>query len=358
MKILFAVSKLKNGGAERVVAILANKLVESGYEVGIVTLEGDEVAYSIDQNIKYMPIAIGGNRYTRRLKRIFRARKVIKEFHPDLIFSFLDRISFSIIPANIGINNKLVLVIRNDPRNNDMSKGIKKNIRDFLFPKADYFVFQTVDERDYFAPTIRERSTVIKNPISESMPEPWQGEHKKEIIGVGRLEPQKNWPMLLTAFEKFAEKHPEYTLAIYGEGPLREKLQAQIDNSAILNNRASLPGFVYNIYDVMNKSGIFVLPSNFEGLSNAMLEAMALGIPTICTDCPAYGAREVIKDGENGILIATGDVTGLTEKLIEIADNKDLANKLSQNSIKIRQELSLNVIIEQWKNVIESVLSQ
>ena len=187
------------------------------------------------------------------------------------------------------------------------------------------------------------------------MPEPWQGEHKKEIIGVGRLEPQKNWPMLLSAFEKFVETHGEYVLTIYGEGPLRTELQERINNSAVLNVKVSLPGFIDNMYEVLNKSGIFVLPSNFEGLSNAMLESMALGIPTICTDCPAYGAREVIRDGENGLLIPVGDVDALVEKLCMVADDEMLASTLSRNSVKIREELSLNVIVEQWENVINNV---
>lgn len=357
MRILFAVSKLKNGGAERVVALLANKLVSAGYEVGILTIEGDEVAYQIDPEIDYMPVVIGGNRYTRRIKRIFRARDAFKEFKPDIILSFLDRICFTTIPANFGLNNKLVVVVRNDPRNNDMSQGIKKHIRRFLFPKADFFVFQTTDERDYFSDDIRKKSAVIKNPISESMPEPLKNKNRTEIIGVGRLEPQKNWPMLLDAFENFARKHSEYRLKIYGEGPLRERLQGIIDNSDILRERVQLPGFVNNIYDVINSSGIFVLPSNFEGLSNAMLESMALGVPTICTDCPAYGAREVIISGENGILIPVGDVKKLEEALNRVAEDDTLVNKLSQNSVTIRQDLSLDVITKQWMDVIKTVVN-
>ena len=158
--------------------------------------------------------------------------------------------------------------------------------------------------------------------------------------------------MLIDAFKEVSTKYNDYKLYIYGEGPLRKHLEDKIKKYD-LENKVFMPGYVDNVNELMNDAKVYISTSNYEGISNSMLEALAMGIPTICTDCPVGGAAMFIKDHKNGILIPVGNKETLVESMEEIIEMKDLENELSKNSVVIKEELNIQKIFKKWEELIK-----
>ena len=155
----------------------------------------------------------------------------------------------------------------------------------------------------------------------------------------------------MNAFHDFSQIHSDYYLNIYGEGHLLSML-VDLCEKLKIKDKVTFKGFSKNIHSFVNDAAMFVLPSNYEGLSNSMLEAMALGIPTICTDCPIGGARMVIENGSNGVLVPVNDKDALVKSMCEIAEKKEFAKTLSKNALKIRDKLNVAIIAKQWEDLI------
>ena len=215
-----------------------------------------------------------------------------------------------------------------------------------LYRRLDCLVCQTEDARAYFPGDIK--TVVIPNPITDSLPDPIQGERKHRVVSFSRLESQKNIPMLIDAFNQFRKSHPDYTLDIYGQGSLKDRLVEMASG----NESIHFWPFTTDIHHSILDASMFALASNYEGLSNAMIEAMGCGIPTVVTDCPCGGARMVIRDGENGLLVPVGDSQKMAEAMCRIADDRVLSEKLSKKGTEIRQKLDKRVIARQWEEVI------
>lgn len=178
---------------------------------------------------------------------------------------------------------------------------------------------------------------------------------KKKIVCVARFVSEKNIDMLLRAFKKISYKEPDFELHLYGRGPLEQELKAETKKLGI-EKKVIFKGFSKNIHDEIRNATVFVLPSNYEGISNAMLEALAIGIPSICTDCPAYGTREFIQDGYNGYLINVGDEESLYEKCMCLIENKDIRDRFSLSSVKINELLNVTKICNQWEEFINRII--
>ena len=187
------------------------------------------------------------------------------------------------------------------------------------------------------------------------MPLPYTGAREQRIVGVGALTKTKNWLQLIEACETIFKIHPEYILEIYGEGPEKSSLKEFIDGSSILKNRVVLKGFSSNVWNEIATAKVYVSSSLCEGISNSMIEAMALGIPTICTDCPIGGARMIIKNYENGLLVPINDVEALITSIIRVIEDPSLAKKLSEKAIEIRKTLLLRNILSQWEEEVRKV---
>ena len=341
-KILFINRRLSVGGAERVMTLLANATAKRGIETDMVVLQDMERTYQVDEKVniiqfkheKYNPII-------KAFKRIMDLRHIMRKGKYDGFYTIISQ----------GFKKEnLIISERNDPRR--FKQLYVKIGRKLLYPLASKFVFQTEDAMNCFPENIRKKSYVISNPINENLPEPYTGERDKEVIAIGRLVSQKNFPMAINAFEKFYNKNPEYKFTIYGDGPLRESLEKAIKEKE-LENVINLPGFSKNIIEDIKKAGIYISSSDFEGISNAMLEAMAMGIPTVCTDCPIGGAKMTIKNNENGVLVPVGDEDALYRAMDKVANDSTFAKEISENAIKIREELSIDKILDKWIDVME-----
>ena len=247
---------------------------------------------------------------------------------------------------------KVVISERTDP--DSYGNKYLRKIRDILFKKSNLMVCQTKYVKKYYAKRKVRNISVIPNPIKADLPEPYYGERKKEIVNFCRLNKQKNIPLLLDAFSDLYKIHPEYTLKIYGEGELKNELLNYIQNHD-LSNAVSIVNFTDNIHNEILHSAMFVSSSDFEGISNSMLESLALGLPCICTDCPVGGASLVIKNGVNGMLVPVRDRKALFSAMKFMAENTDKAAEMGRNACQVRERFSVDAITEKWKRALESI---
>lgn len=353
-KVMFICLALKSGGAERVINILANEFLNRGFDVTILAFRESSDCYGLDERIHLELHSVADlSWFSKRVERIKLIRKVIREKEIDLAIAFSYYLNMSTVLANVGLKCKVIISERNDPAQED-NKFLLKHIRNILYRFADLLVCQTEEAKAYFPSKVQEKAVVILNPLTNTLPEPFKGEREREIVCYARLNVQKNLPMLINAFAMVYQKHSDYRLKIYGDGEEKEKL-IQLVNELNLIGVAEILPFSNDIHHDVLKAGMFVLPSNYEGLSNSMLESLALGLPTICTDCPCGGARMIIDDHWNGLLVPVGDTEKLASAINELIENPTLAKIISRNAVEVRKKLDSQKICDEWINAIKKV---
>lgn len=218
----------------------------------------------------------------------------------------------------------------------------------YFYPKAEGLILQTERAREYFPVNIRKKSVVIPNPIHrDAVRKSFEGKRKKEIVAVGRLIPEKNYLLLLQAYKKISKRFPDYKLVIYGSGPLKQKLSTLIKRWK-LECSVQLAGQKDDVYDRIYQASLFVMSSDHEGMPNALMEAMALGLPVVATDCPCGGPAFLIKNGFNGILVKPKDAAGLASAMEMILSHPELARKLGRHAGEIAQSIAPEKIYRQW----------
>lgn len=357
MKILFCIGNLLKGGAERVAANLCNYLIKEN-EITIVTTKGKKSEYELDKKIKVESLEseeTNKNFILKNIDRLKVLKEIVKAEKPDIIISFLPEPTYRILFLKF-FNRKLKVIVsvRNDPKI-EYKSTISRITMKVLYPLADGFVFQTKEAQEYFNKKIQKKSAIIPNPIKEEfICEPYNGEREKIIVSVGRLEEQKNQKMLIDAFSKLPEKFNEYKLIIYGEGSLRGSLEEQVEKLNLVN-RVLLPGQVNNVKEKIYKASLFVLSSNYEGMPNALMEAMVLGIPSISTDCPCGGPKFLINNNENGMLVKINDTKELKETVIKVLQDEKLRKKIGNKSTEIKIQLNPKKINQKWYEYVEKI---
>lgn len=338
---------LANGGAARVISVLAAEFSARGRRVGIAVYNDCNGEYAVAEGVQkeYGP---QGSGTSTKVRRIAWLRGVARRNPGACVVAFEYFVNMQTVIACAGLSNRLVISERNDPAR--VGSGKKTDwLRDRLYRRADMLVCQTVDAAAYFSDKVKK--TVILNPVKEGLPEPYTGERRRAVACFCRLERQKNLGMLLRAFAEFLKTHDDWTLEIYGDGSELEALTV-LANELGIDDRASVKPGIQNVHEIVRDAGMFVLPSDYEGLSNSMLEAMAIGMPVICTDCPCGGAHMVIRDGDNGLLVPVGGERELARAMARVADDTGLAKRLGTQAASVRRLLSADVIAEQWSEVI------
>lgn len=347
-QIIFVVSALHGGGAERVIATLANYMASHGDDVTILMIAGDEVVYQLEDSVHLISIgqASGGNPLVQ-FKRLSAMRTYFKEHSRSHVVSFSTTINMFTLIASWGLGMDVIVSERNDP-----NRFHHQWLRNIIYAMGGRFAFQTEDAANCFSERIRSRSHVIPNPIRAGIPKAYRGEREKKIAAAGRLEPQKNHKLLLEAFAGFHQNFPEYTLHIYGKGKLEAELKAFAAELHI-ESHVIWEGFRNDILEQIRPYSMYVLSSDYEGISNSLMEAMALGLPCISTDCPIGGSRLCIQDGENGRLIPTGDRESLQRAMEWMAQDSSRAERMGQRAAVIRERFSEERICECWRTFIE-----
>ncbi len=338
-KILFVSGSKNYGGAQRVITTLSNEMIKRN-NVSIINTLKTSNSFLLDSNInEYLLDDSKKNCILKNVKRIFKLKKLIKNINPDVIISFLPEVSYRVIIANLFMKKKIFVSIRNNPKY-EFNRLRDKILIKLLFNKVTGFIFQSNEAKNYFDKKIRQRSIVIYNPLDNNfICNRFNGNRKKEIVSVGRLEPQKNHLLLIKSFSNI--KNKDYILKIYGDGSLKNKLQKYIINNN-LENKVFLMGKSNNIKNDIYKSSLFVLTSEYEGMPNALFEAISIGIPSITIN--SFN-NDLLKDNYNVIFSNEDDLASNIDKVL---NDKKLSEKLSKNGCKIQKILDSKTICEEW----------
>ena len=369
MKICFFIgSMIEKGGSERVLSNLT-KYFSTYTDVELLTILNSRIAYKIDDKVNVTHLDKkeileykSTNKFISILKYIIRYgryRKYLKKTKPDVVVSFMPEASFLSLLTPKSKKTRRIISVRNDP-SKEFKNSIYKFLSKELYKRADGFVFQTIDAKNYFSKEIQSKSIVIPNPINEEFIEDISIINKKNnssIVSVGRLDSQKNHFLLIDSFKEVLSKFPDATLVIYGEGSLRNKLEEYVKRNGI-EDKIKLPGRVENIKEMIKEANCFVLSSNYEGMPNALMEAMALGLPVVSTDCPCGGPRFLIKNNVNGILVDTNNVKQMSEAIIKILSNKEFSKYISNNAKKIVEDLNPKKINKKWYDYVLKIYNE
>ena len=393
-QLMFIMPVMKGGGAEKVAALLLNEFNKNGYECELVLTNSDrneivdrglspEVSLTVLREAfpessalkklfismlrlmsslickipealgKKVPACFARFSFSAQYYDELKALKKHFEDKPDaVILSFLQpSIPLTLLAAE-GLPNRVVVSERADPYRL-LKKRYGYNFVKKYYQRADAVVFQTNDAKAAYPENISKKGTVIFNPINDKLPEPYHGEREKYITTFCRVSRQKNLPVLVSAFAGFHKDYVDYRLKIIGEPQnaddtaALEETKALADKLGITQYIDFLP-FSAQVHDLIIRDAMYVNSSDYEGMSNAMLEAMAIGMPVVCTDCPIGGANAVINNNENGILTQVGNAEEMCEAMKKIASDNDFSAKLSHNAAQIRYDLSLINTAKKW----------
>lgn len=351
-------SSLGRGGTERVAANLVNYLAEQGIKVVLVTQYRREEEYGISSKVKRVlsdicDAEVSNNRVKDFVERYKKLRKIVKEESPDCILSFIGKNNFMMLAAAAFTGIPVVVSVRAEPAG-EYNSGVMRFLAKTLFAGAAGVVLQTEEAKKFFPAYIRKKVVILKNPLnSEFVREPFEGEKNGNVVSVGRLDENKNHRMLIRAFAGIAEEFPQSKLIIYGEGECRADL-VDLSRQLGIFNRVSLPGSVRHVAEKIAESSAFVLCSDSEGMPNALIEAMCLGIPSISTNCPCGGPGELIQDGENGFLIPVRDEAALTQRLRMLLGDPMLAKRLGCQAAKLAEQYHPDSVNRQWQEYLFS----
>ena len=397
-KVLMVIPQMVGGGAERVAAQIMNKLNEIGYDTRFIltSAKKDEVvrsdlnektelillseemqAETALQKIQYLPkracSTVFGKLYEKQgvdVPAVVGKMTIDWQYHreiswirnylrqnPDMtVITFLQPAIPIVLLAAQDLPNRIIISERADP-NRLMKKRYGRKFIEKYYTRSDKAVFQTDDAMAVYPKNIAEKGTVIFNPLKENLPAPYHGERNNFITTFCRISNQKNLPVLIDAFAQVHNKHPEYVLRIIGDASndegedVMKRLNAQINDFGI-EESVSFEPFMKNVHEAIIKDAMYVNSSDYEGISNAMLEAMAIGMPVVCTDCPIGGAKVAITDGENGLLVPIKNAEELAKAINCVIEDKELSARLSENASCLRDTISLNNIAKKWESLL------
>lgn len=340
-----------SGGAERQIVMLSNAMAKRGHEVHLIVLVDFNSKYQICDNVIVHNLANKEKKGKLKiLKRYLMLKRLMEKIQPDIsVHYWLQSAYFcSIMPSKV--TGKIIYSERGDPGDAEYN-GLLGIIRSVAFKRIHGFVFQSEGARDYFDMNIKIRSVVIHNSIfisDEQYVKPCK-ERRKKIVTVGRLHEQKNQRLLIDAFAKIADDFQEYSLEIFGTGELESVLLKHI-KELHLEDRIFLRGNRTNILDYIYDASLFVLTSDYEGMPNALMEAMAIGVPCISTDCKPGGARTLINNGVNGFIVPVNDILALANSMENVLNNQELAESVAIEGMKIRNNHTQIKIFDQWES--------
>lgn len=361
MKIGFLIQSLTSGGAERACCETASRMVEIGEEAEIIMFDADNSFYSpakgvslIDMKLKEIPKGLSAARALGCIKRAFEIRKKVKSRNLDFLICMSTQMNSYGLISTAFTKTKGIGTERNNPykyKSGKLNAMLKKTSAVLL----DGFVFQTYEIAEYYPKSVLKKGCVIQNAVFNPLVyeiEPC-AERKKIICGVGRLSRQKRFDLLIKAFSAVYKDFPDYSLVIFGEGEERDELQNLIDSEG-LTGCACLAGNDPEAIRKVAEGSVFVLSSDYEGMPNVLMEAMAVGTPCVSTRCK-MGPEELIENGVNGLLADTGSADEIAGAIIKIISDRSLAERLSSESRKILETNNISSITDKWIDYLKEI---
>lgn len=361
MKILFLVSSLRVGGAERTVSYLSSYLANKGDEVVIYTMI-NQICYEINPKIKVisgdLPTQFKNNiqRKINAVHRTIAINRAIRAEKPDIVFCIIaDSAKFLMLSRNRKY--KVIVSERANPRYAPEGKTERAKK---IFRKSDGIIFQTAHVTENYKGVIEGKSVIIPNAVGNeyvyAANAGWKTECRKSIAAVGRLAHQKDYFVMIKAFMLFHNTHPDYILEIYGDGPDREEIEQFILENNLKDN-VILRGTCRDVLSRISDASCYILTSYFEGMPNSLMEAMGIGMPCISTDCE-YGPSELIKDGWNGLLVPVKDVQAICQALVKMIDDREFAVMCGKNAREILKTNNIETICGRYREYFYHVLQK
>lgn len=351
MKIMFVASSLSYGGAEKMLAYVANGLCARKHIISIANLlEEEEEVQVLSSDITVERISSVNTRYVEKIEKIKKLRVYIQTVKPDLIVTFKSTPAWITSIAARSLHIPVVFSERSDPYNENLRKW-RTYPYWIIINHAAGAVFQTYGAKEYFSKELQERSVVISNPVERfSIDYKENEEEDKAIVSFGRFENrQKRYDVMIDAFSIFHETHTDYVLKLFGTGEDEQIIRQWVIDRK-LQDVVQFLGFAGKPYKEMRNGNIFLITSDYEGISNAMLEAMAAGFPVVSTDCSPGGARMVIENGENGLIVPAGDSIAVAEALAAFAEDRLLRKKCAEKAREVVDRFAPDKILDQWEN--------
>lgn len=320
-KIILAVCQLGGGGAERVVSRWSTQLVEEGYDVSILVFGRQKNEYQVPSNVKILSIVDDYDDFQKfsYFKRFFRFRKILKKNKPDVLISFLPTMQIWCKLASFGLKFKRIETVRNNPWLIFSSNKFAKKLWLNCFNKADSIIVQTKEQIKFFNKKNSNKCIVIPNPLTNEFLTFDSKKFNNKVrffIASGRISPQKNYPIMVNAFKKVLSLNPDIKLKIFGKGDEDYVRQvSKIISDQGLTDSIQLCGYSNDIFKEYLTADAFLMTSDYEGLPNSLIEAMASKLVCISTDCET-GPKDLIDDKENGFLAKTGDVDSISNCIL------------------------------------------
>ncbi|HET6383849.1 MAG TPA: glycosyltransferase family 4 protein [Armatimonadota bacterium] len=387
IRIVLVIGCLRSGGAERQVSVMANYWARRGSVVHLLTLDDgiEPPFYALDPAVVHRPIGPGplSNSFIERrlhafgqkrqassrarhsifvalslIQRIFALRTSIRECQADVVISFVEMTNVTVLMAAVGMGIPVIVSERTDPSQYQIGR-FWAALRRLTYPRASHVVVQTAAALNYFPSHVRSLGRVIPNPTAVPRENVAGGDSgrvistQRALMAMGRLDQNKSFDLLIRVFSVLAPKHPEWTLEIWGDGPLRESLETMVAQFG-LQDRVRLPGTTKEPWQKMKCADLFVLSSRFEGFPNVLCEAMACGLPVISFDCPS-GPSEIIRDGIDGVLVPAGDVDALEAAISRLMDHPEERERLAARAPEVLDRFGLGKVMAVWDELIDEV---
>lgn len=348
-KLIIFIGTLQSGGAERVVSEISTMYAEYFREVIILIYYDREVFYKIDSRVRLECI----ERQTKSqnvIKNMFALRRFVKKELPDVFLSFLLPFNILSIWSLMFTKTPVAVCERSDPQK--VGSLWLRGLRNFSYRFCDGVQVQTFAGKTCFPVSVQRKILVIPNPNHVTVEKrDWalKQEKKKRIVTVGRLIPVKNHGLLIDAFSIVNKLYPDYSLDFYGDGELKNNMQNRIVELG-LQDKIVLHGNVNEVPKHIASAELFVLSSDMEGMPNALMEAMALGIPCVATD--VSGVRDIIIDGDNGFIVPVGDKEALADRIIKLIESEELKKRFSENSAIVLSKFDKERVFKQWLELV------
>ena len=357
--IAFYIGSLNRGGAERVIVNLAAYFYSCGYRVTIVTKLQDPVEYPVPEGVTRILADIEGDEISSsRLKnlyrRIMKLRKIWKQLKPDHIVSFIKKNNFMAIVSAAGLRIPVIVSVRSNP-SREYPDFITRLLVRILFSRTAGVVLQTQQAKEFFPVSVQKKVTILPNSLSpQFLQQQCEIKRLKEIVWVGRMDENKNPSMLLEAFAEIAGQYPDWIIKYVGGGP-QEEILKELCGRQKLENQVIFYGKTDQVQNAIATASIFVLTSKQEGMPNALIEAMVSGLAVVATDCPCGGPAELIKTGENGILIPVDDKIALKNALEQLISKEEYRLRLGENAEKLIEKVHPDIVNRRWLEYIEAI---